>query len=338
MAKLSSRTRKRLKIAISLTLIAVLVYFLDFASLAAALRDIEVTYVVLAFLMVIGNRVLMPLKWNLLLRARNIHLSHFNAIRIYTIASFLGLVLPPTVGADSVRGYYLRQAGIRLTDAVASIVIERVFGLIVLLVFTVAGFFLLVDLLREGEMQTGTFAVILGVVSAAVLAALYLSFTPWLHTLARSAAVRLEGTRLKSLGHGAESFVAAYQEYRHRELALALFCGLTAMELTIVIVRSYVIALALGVELDVLVFFAFLPLVTLLNRMPVSFDGFGINEALFIWFLALFGVAHEQGFLIGLINHLLFIAGVLPGGLFYVFSDRGRDLPPPGERRPESVR
>jgi hypothetical protein len=72
--------------------------------------------------------------------------------------------------------------------------------------------------------------------------------------------------------------------------------------------------------------------------MPVSFDGFGINEALFIWFLALFGVAHEQGFLIGLINHLLFIAGVLPGGLFYVFSDRGRDLPPPGERRPESVR
>ena len=338
MAKMTSRTRRQLKIAISLMLIATLMYFLDLASISAALKDINAAYVALAFVMVIGNRILMPLKWNLLLRARSIRLSHLNAIRIYTIASFLGLVLPPTIGADSVRGYYLRQAGIRLSDAVASIVIERVFGLVVLLVFTVAGFFILADLLREGEMQTGTFAAILGVVSATVLAVLYLSFTTWLRTLARTAAVRLEGTRLKSLGRGAESFLAAYQEYRHRQLALALFCGLTALELTIVIVRSYVMALALGVELDVLVFFAFLPLVTLLNRLPVSFDGFGINEGLFIWFLALFGVAHEQGFLIGLINHLLFIAGVLPGGLFYIFSGRRTDIPPPDEQEPRSAR
>lgn len=329
MSNLSSRTRRKIKIAVSLALVAALIYFLDVGSLKSAVTEIRVWYVLLAFAMVIGNRILMPVKWNLLLRARAIHISNFEAIRIYTISSFLGLVLPPTVGADSVRSYYLKQTGIKLSDAVASIVIERVIGLVVLLVFTVVGFFLLVHLLRDGDIQIAALASVLAVLSVALLAALYLSFTPFFQRLAGALSTQLRGTRLTKLAQGADSFVRAYQEYRHKKRSLALFCGLTVLELTLVIVRSYIIALSLGVDLSIFVYFAFLPLVTLLNRMPISFDGFGINEALFIYFLGLFGVMPEIGFLIGFINHLLFIVGVLPGGIFYVLSDRSEDQSTP---------
>lgn len=325
MSTLTSRALRRIKIAVSLALIAGLFYFLDVGSLGSAVTEIRVSYVLLAFAMLIGNRILMPVKWNLLLRARAIQISHFEAIRVYTISSFLGLVLPPTVGADSIRSYYMKQAGIKLSDAVASIVIERVFGLVVLLVFTVIGFFLLVNLLRDGDIQIAAFAGVLAALSVALLAALYLSFTPFFQQLVGTLSARLQGTRLSKLALGADSFVRAYQDYRHKKRILALFCGLTVLELTLVIVRSYVIALSLGVDLSVVIYFAFLPLVTLLNRMPISFDGFGINEALFIYFLGLFGVMHEKGFLIGFLNHILFIVGVLPGGIFYVLSDRSKD-------------
>lgn len=313
---------RRLKIAISVVLVAAILYFLDIGAVLASLRGISLPYLALAFLLVIVNRVLMPLKWNLLLRAAGTWLSHFEAIRIYTISSFLGLVLPPTVGADTVRSYYLKKDDVKLSDAVASIVIERVFGFLVLLVFTIAGYVLLLRLLREGDIRVATITTILAAVSIVLVAVLYASFTPRMQGIADRVSRRLEATRMKKFGAGVASLVRAYQEYSQRKRVLVLFSILTVLELTVVIIRSYVVALSLGVELPLVVFFAFLPLVTLLNRLPVSFDGFGINEALFIYFLALFGVAHETGFLIGLVNHLLFIAGVLPGGLFYIFSSR----------------
>ena len=329
MSTLTSRTGRRTKIAASLALVAGLLYFLDIGSLGSAVTEIKVGYLLLAFAILIVNRILMPVKWNLLLRARAIQLSHFEAVRLYTISSFLGLVLPPTIGADSVRSYYIKQAGIKLSDAVASIVIERVFGLIVLLVFTVVSFFLLVDLLRDGDIQFAAFAGVLAVLSVALLAALYLSFTLRFQQLAGSLSARLQGTRLNKLALGADHFVRAYQEYRHKKGILALFCGLTALEVTLVIVRGYVVALSLGVDLSIFVYFAFLPLVSLLNRMPISFNGFGINEALFIYFLGMFGVLPEKGFLIGFINQILFIVSVLPGGIFYVLSNRSEDQSAP---------
>jgi hypothetical protein len=323
----TSRIARRLKIAISLMLVAGLFYFLDLASLATALKNIDTRLLLVAFLMVICNRVLMPVKWNLLLRARGIHVSNWTAVRMYTLSSFLGLVLPPTVGADSVRSYYMKKEGIKLSDTVASILIERILGLVVLLGFTIASFVLLVHLLRSGDIDVATFTALLTVLSVIMLAAVYLSFTPLFQRLASKFAVRLQGTRLSRAATGIDSLVQAYQEYRHQKSVLMVFSALTVVELSIVILRSYVVALSLGVDLSIAVFFAFLPLVTLLNRMPISFDGFGINEALFVYFLALFGVPPEQGFLIGLINHLLFIIGILPGGLFYV--QAGRDRPRP---------
>lgn len=316
------KNMRRLKIAVSIVLVAGILYFLDVRALLDRLGEIRLPYVVLAFLLVIVNRLLMPLKWNLLLRAAGTRLSHFEAVRVYTISSFLGLALPPTIGADSVRSYYLKQNGVKLSDAVASIAIERVFGLLVLLAFTIGGYVLLLRLQRDGAIDIKTMATILGVLSVTALAALYASFSPQLQGLAERFAERLETSRMSKAATGIASLVEAYQQYSRRKRVLLVFSILTVVELTIVIVRSYVVALSLGAEVPLVVFFAFLPLVTLLNRLPISFDGFGINEALFIYFLALFGVAHETGFLVGLVNHLLFIAGVLPGGLFYIFSTR----------------
>lgn len=324
---MTARARRLLKIAVSVALIVGLVYFLDTDSLAEAARGVNGGYVLIAFVMVILNRIIMPFKWNLLLRARSIRLSHYDAIRIYTISSFLGIVLPPTVGADSVRGYYTKQAGIPLSDAIASIVIERMLGLVVLLLFTVAGFSLLIHLLRDGAIDVAAFAGVLGVLSFLIIVGVYISFTPRFQQLVTSVFARVQNTRIGKLARGADSFVQAYQDYRNQKRALALFSALTALELCVIIVRSYVVGLSLGVELPVYVYFAFLPLVIFLNRMPISFDGFGIMEGLFTYFLGLFGVMHEKGFLIGLFNHLLFILGVLPGGLFYIFWGREKKSP-----------
>ena len=308
---------RRIKIGVSLLLVAMLVWFLDTGSILAALAGIDPALLTLALAMVFTNRVLMPVKWNLLLRARGLRLPHFDAIRIYTISSFLGLVLPPTVGADSVRSYYLNRRGLTLSDTVASIAVERVFGLLVLLAFTVAGFVLLIDLLRSGSIPWQAFSIALAAVTAIALAAALLSFSGRFRELASALARRGSG-RFGRLARGVDRLVNAYQDSGRRKRVLAVFCLFTAAELTLVILRSYVIALALGVELPLLTYFAFLPFVTLMNRMPISFDGFGINEALFIYFLALFGVPAEQGFVIGLVNHLVFLVGVLPGGVFYI--------------------
>jgi hypothetical protein len=69
------------------------------------------------------------------------------------------------------------------------------------------------------------------------------------------------------------------------------------------IIRSYVVALAFGVEVPLIYFFAFVPIILLFTRLPISIYGFGI----------------------GLVNHIIILIGLLPGAIFYMLlksSDR----------------
>ena len=86
------------------------------------------------------------------------------------------------------------------------------------------------------------------------------------------------------------------------------------------ILRPYVIALALGVSVPIAYFFVLVPIVLVLIRLPISFDGFGLQEGAFVFFLSLVGISEGVAFSVGLTNHLVFLLGILPGGIMYSMS------------------
>ena len=86
------------------------------------------------------DRAVMILRWILLLRASGIPISTGEAMRLFLVSSFVGSFLPAGIGADAARAYGLsRDCGDRAATRVASVAVDRLLGVLSLVVMAVVG-------------------------------------------------------------------------------------------------------------------------------------------------------------------------------------------------------
>jgi hypothetical protein len=312
--------KKLIQFIISFAILALILQWVDTAKLKQALLNTNIYYLFIAFILICFNRFLMPVKWNLLLRTKKINIGYISAIKIYFVSSFLGLYLPPTIGADAVRSFYVKQHGYDYSDTISSILVERLLGLIALLIFGIAGCLLFFNLANRIEFDLNRILLI-SIFSTLFISILFLlSLSP----IFSRKVIRLfdnlsKFNILRKPSKLILSLYTSYVDFSNHKIILLIFFLLTWIEVCLPIIRSYIVALAFNVHVPLIYFFAFVPIILLLIRLPISIDGFGIHEGGYVYFLSLVGVASSDGFAIGLINHLIFLIGILPGGLIYLF-------------------
>jgi len=316
---MKSRRKKIIQITISAILLFILLtYAMDYNQLKKALKNANYYFVTIALILPYLNRLLMPIKWNLLLRARKVCISWYNVVKIYYISSFLGLFLPPTIGSDVVRAYYISKKKRQFPDIISSIVVERFMGLIALLLFGLAGGVIFLIYCSNSTFDLSKFLSMTILSAVIIIGGFLLSLSGWLSRFI----LRFNESfaRKKLVGKFADLLLKIYQcyiQYKTKKKTLFLFFLLTCLEIALRALRSYIIALALSINLSMFYFFVFIPIILLLIRLPISLSGFGIHEGGFVYFLSLMGVSKTLGFSIGIIDHFILIYAVLPGGIFY---------------------
>jgi hypothetical protein len=85
----------------------------------------------------------------------------------------------------------------------------------------------------------------------------------------------------------------------------------------------YAVALALGLDIPLIYFFLFNPLIAFVLMLPISFNGLGPKEATAVFFFGLVGVPSEAAFALSLIFHAVVVLTSLPGGVLW-WRDRAR--------------
>ncbi len=322
-----------LQIAVSVVLLAVLVRWIDGPSFLRAVRGADPGLLALALLLAVADRALMALKWNILLVARDIRVGWWRAVRVYWSSTFLGLFLPATVGADVVRAVMLSRSETRRAEIVSSILVERFLGMVALGLAGVVGAALAPAVLGKLEFDRDRLLLLAIAAAVAVTAAFAFSLTDASGRLAEGLAARVAGKR--HVGRVAEVLVKVFRSfraYREHRGALSLFFGLTLLEQLLPMVRAYVVARAMHLDVPFLFFASMVPIELLVIRLPLSVDGFGIREGLFTWFLMQRGIDESVGFAVGLVNHVLFLLAVLPGGVMHFLGER--KAPPAGTAVP----
>ncbi len=315
--------KRSVQISVSILLLGILIWWIDPRELGRVLMDADPVWILLALLVTTANRILMAVKWTLLLTVKGIHLSWWRATKIYYQSTFLGVFLPPTVGGDVVRAWLVTRDEQRLPEIASSILMERAIGLLALAIFGIIAAGLLPGLIGESGLDSGN--LLAAIVGACLV--LFGVFVFSFSSVAEMMTLRLSKllAKIPVVGRVASligKIHGAYRDYRHERSTLALFFVLTMLENALPILRAWMVALALDVTVSPLWFLIIVPLELVLIRIPLSFDGFGIREGLFVWFLALAGVPNSVGFAVGLTNHMLFLIALLPGAVFH-FLDPG---------------
>jgi uncharacterized protein (TIRG00374 family) len=298
----------RVLVAIGLT--GWLLWMSDPASVFNAARGADLRLIVLACVLVVADRVLMAYRWLTLLSPLEPRERPPFAVvmRIFFMSTFIGTFLPASVGGDAVRALSLSRQGVGGVDAVASVVMDRVLGVLSILIVALAGAWLAMDLVDVRVLLPAL--VLLGVLCTLAGAVVF-----------SGAAARLIASAMAKLPRGQQTgdrLLAAIQRYsRYRgDLANVLICSVAVQVLRVL--QTYSLGLALGIAVPLGVYFALVPLILLIVLMPITINGLGTTQAAFVWLFGRAGVPNAESFALSVLFLAIAVVGNLPGGLLFV--------------------
>ncbi len=295
-----------LRAGLSLGLLALLplLGLVDIGRTAQLVAGADLSFLLLAVILLTGDRFLMAAKWRLLLQARGLTLPLGSAARAYYIASFAGLFLPMTVGADVVRTFAVAPK-FRNPTLVASIILERALGALSQAVLATAAAFLLARLAgaEMGALGWGLGAVIL---VAGLACPLSFRLARWVIAWpGRSPFL----TQL-------QSWAQVYLDFSNYRKTLALFLLLSLVEGLFPVAIHYAAGRALGLHVSFALFMATIPIAFLVARVPISLGGIGIVETSFVVLAGKVGLGATEAFALALLAEALLLVSLLPGALF----------------------
>jgi hypothetical protein len=277
----------------------------------AAFNDIEPIAIVLTVALFLLDRFSMAYKWNFLLRARNCWLSNWAALRIYLASGFVGYVIPASVGSDVFRAARLSMAGRSGSSVSATIVLERVLGLLAILALSTVGLVLVVLRGRTDLLP------LLGAVSAALCIGTVLtviSMSTRLYQMLRRMTARFGDNKVVKTLHALHNeYVSLGKGWR----TLAVFFSLSIVNQLIQALMFVPVLVSLDGPVELLTLLAVLPLSkAFVQLMPVP-AGLGVAEGSQVIALSLAHVAPAQGLAVALVLRAIDLSMLLPAGIAY---------------------
>ena len=320
--------KQLLKFGVSLLLLFFTLRLIDWrGSLELAGRANPVMMAVAVGLL-LAERIFSVSKWLLLLRAKGSPITFWRLLVINYIGGFWGLILPSSVSADIVRGYYLSKSTANVSLAVTSMVIDRLMGALTLVLLGCISAWMVGDTFGLAHARP----IAAGAALACVLCIALLFHNAFVHWVDRRIIQRLGDRKIINQ---VRRWIASCLQYRQYPKTLVMSFLLTLFVQMLRVLVFYVVAVGFGVHVSVTYYFVFVPLIMLLIMLPVSFNGFGVREGSFVAFFAMVGVPSAQAFIISFVVSLLTTLMTAVGGVVYMF-DKSAMAPEDGRQKTDA--
>ena len=300
-----------LRLAVTTGILWWLAARIDMRTAVSAITTVSLPHLAVVLALVALDRAVMIWRWLLLLRAAQVPVSAPHAARLFLVSSFVGSFLPAGVGGDAARAWGLSQVTAKLGDALASVVVDRMLGVLSLATMGVLGLAVATSSLGTIQVMAGV-----GVVGAACVAAF------WGDALLRAVlpAHRHGGPVERRLLRLADA-VARYRD--HRGALVTVMAWSLAVQL-LRITQAYVLGLGLGIHVPFAYYLFFMPLGLLVLLLPISVSGFGVPQGVIVWLLRPVGVPDALSFALSTLIVVTGLAGNLPGLVLWLRPDRRR--------------
>lgn len=302
-------------------LFALLLWYSDPRRVAAALAGVDWRWVAAAAALVLVDRTLMAWRWIALLAPiqHGTRPSTGTLLRIFFITTFIGTFIP-SVGGDAIRAWRLARAGVSSQESFASVLMDRLLGVVAILLAAAVGLAVAPDLLGERAVWLG-----LVVTLAGCAAAMALVFSERAGRAIMRAVRRVAGDG--RIQRGAERLFESLRAYSgHRGLLAVVLTASIAVQV-IRILQAWLLGLSLGIAAGPAAYFAFIPIILLVLLLPLPGNGIGSSQAAFLWTFGRVGVSSPQAFALSVLFIGLGIVGNVPGAFLYAFGRADRPGP-----------
>jgi len=280
-----------LRMGASATMLGFLLSRLDLASLLPSRQLSTLIWVAVGVAVTGIALVLATLRWQRVLRALDQPTDLATLLSHYLAGTFVSNFLPTTVGGDVLRVTRLSAGESDRPVAIASVLLERLTGFLVLPFLTLAALLGNPALLHLGTASRLALTLSVGTLLALVV----------ILVLASNARVgaRLAGNT-RWLGFARAAHLGLDRLRRQPGDAVPVLAAAFAYQLTVVL-SAWAGAHALGLDLGWSAMMAFIPVVAIAQVLPLSVNGLGLREGVLVLLLAPLGVSTGEAVALGLL-------------------------------------
>jgi uncharacterized membrane protein YbhN (UPF0104 family) len=275
-----------------------------------AFREANYTVAGLAYFLVFSAVVVGAARWEPYLHRLALDVPFGRAVLLSIIGAFFNAFLPTGVGGDAYKAFRVRQGAGTLTPAFASVILDRAAGVVGMAVLALIGMAALsaaerrdLDLLPAASCAV---AILLIYGAAMVLGRRLGGYGP---PRGRAGLRGQTASLLRAVGYGAAGVPASA-----RALTLGTVTG------ALLLTANILIAKAVHVSVPVGGMAALLLLASIAAMIPLSINGVGFREVVYVWGFSAYGIGHDTAFAFAILVLGASLCASVVGGIAYALT------------------
>lgn len=311
-----------LRISISILLLVFLFKFnkIDIRVLINNIKAADKFLLGVGFAIMAAVYLLSFLRWKMLLNSAGINAPLKRLISSFSGGVFFSIFLPSTIGGDFIRTVDLAGHTKKAKEVLATVFLDRLSGYIGLVFVILPSLFLGRNLISDKVVFASVFMIIIILILIVLVLfnnTIYSKITKFLSA--------------PGAGRIKEMIKNMHQEihiFRHRKKTIFSSLLVSFFIQLIGPFSTYFIGLSLGIKIDFIYFFIFLPIIAAITLLPIAIGGLGLREGLFVLYFAKAGVVKQLALAMSLLSFSFIVFYGAIGGIIYVLTVRHRCLQP----------
>ncbi len=305
--KISKTLKLITKVVLSILLIYYALRSVDFFLIISSLKSARPRLIGVAAALIAVGYLISALRWQILLKSQNITISLLDLVKMYLVGSFFNNFLPTTIGGDVVRTYDVSKVADSIPRSFAVIIVERLTGIFALICYAFLGVFLKGDRLGNIYLVWMTGGAFICILSGVILGTRFFGKIP----PSEKGHKVLDPVRMKIF----RVFNSLSYFKNKKNILQAVFLAFVLQ--FNVIIFYFFIAKALWLDPPFYYFLIIVPLAHVIFMFPISINGIGVRENVFILFLSKINIATASAIALSWISFALVLAYALIGGAIY---------------------
>jgi uncharacterized protein (TIRG00374 family) len=302
-----------LRILVAVVLTAIVLYTAHPSDVIRVTAGADLSWLAGAVGLVLVDRSLMALRWiDLLVALTPGSRPPFGRIlRIFFVSSFVSNFVP-SVAADMYRAYALARCDVRLAESTASVLMDRVLGVLSMVIVGACALPFAGELGIERGLVIALAIAFLGCAIAGVMVfseRVSAAFVQMARVVPFRTVERMTGT-----------LAEAVRRYSHHHTELTRVLAMSVAVQAIRVVQAWCLGEALGLQLPLLTYFAVIPVILLIMQVPITINGLGTTQVAFVALLGAAGADAARATALSLLFLALGVIGSLPGGVLYALA------------------
>jgi uncharacterized protein (TIRG00374 family) len=271
--------------------------------------------------------VLGMVRWRWVLHVQGLDVKFWRLLSITFIGAFFNAFMLGSTGGDVVKAWYVaHETHHKKAEAVATVVVDRLIGLLVLFVIALIMMAIFYDRAFADPKLLWFSMATLGIVSCTVLGTI---IGLWKGFADKLPGLRLWLQRLPKYDT-LHRMVDAYRVYASHPVILAKTVLISFPIHFFSMLSIWCVGRGLGVRSASLTdYFLYLPIINSVTAVPITISGFGVREGMYVKMFHEVGVAGPVALVMSLLGYLATLFWSIVGGGFFL--THRKELPPTKE-------